>query len=118
MSSIKLVSVHGGHSGSFCGHAVDSLESVVQRYVELGFEWVCLTEHMPAELERLMAPEESAQGFSVAELQERFDRYFSEGRRLKEFYQDKIELFIGFETEAYTGYESAVAKLIARHQPD
>ena len=61
MANIRLVSVHGGHSGSFCGHALDSLEDVVQRYVELEFEWVCLTEHMPAELEHLMAPEEAIQ---------------------------------------------------------
>ena len=118
MANTKLVSVHGGHSGSFCSHALDSLEDVVQRYIELGFEWVCLTEHMPAELEHLIAPEEAAEGLSVIELQKRFDDYFAEGRRLKALYQDKIELLVGFETDAYTGYESAVANLISRHQPD
>ena len=118
MADIKLVSVHGGHSGSFCGHALDTLEDIVERYIELGFEWICLTEHMPAEIARLMAPEEAAQGFDVAELQQRFDQYFVEARRLKALHQDKIEILVGFETDAYSGYEEAVANLISRHQPD
>jgi len=118
MSDIDLVSVHGGHSGSFCGHAVDRLEDIVQRYVEMGFKWVCLTEHMPAELERLMAPEEATQGFSILELQGRFDEYFKEARRLKTLFSDEIDILVGFETDAYTGYEAAVANLISRHQPD
>ena len=118
MADIKLVSVHGGHSGSFCGHAVDALENIVERYVDLGFEWVCLTEHMPAEIARLIAPQEAAQGLDVAALQERFDQYFAEARRLKTLHQDKIDILVGFETDAYTGYEEAVAKLISRHRPD
>ena len=118
MADIKLVSVHGGHSGSFCGHAVDTLEAIVERYVELGFEWVCLTEHMPAEITRLIAPEEATQGFDVVELQQRFDEYFVEARRLKVLHQDKIDILVGFETDAYTGYEDSVARLISRHQPD
>ena len=118
MADIKLVSVHGGHSGSFCGHAIDTLEDIVERYIELGFEWICLTEHMPAEIARLMAPEEAAQGFDVAELQQRFDQYFVEARRLKALHQGKIEILVGFETDAYSGYEEAVANLISRHQPD
>jgi histidinol-phosphatase (PHP family) len=118
MTDIKLVSVHGGHSGSFCGHAVDTLADVVERYVDLGFDWICLTEHMPAEDARLMAPEEAAEGQSVAQLQERFDQYFAEARRLKARHQDKIDILVGFETDAYTGYEAAVASLISRHQPE
>ncbi len=115
---MQMVSVHGGHSGSFCGHAVDTLEEVVERYVELGFEWVCLTEHMPAELTRLIAPDEAAQGFDIDRLQVRFDRYFAEGRRLKGLYRESIDILVGFETDAYTGYQEAVAKLISRHKPD
>ncbi len=118
MTNFDFVSVHGGHSGSFCGHASDSLEAVVKRYIELGFRWVCLTEHMPAEVPELSAPEEAAAGMTIAEQQLRFDAYFAEGRRLQQYYQDQIILLIGFETDAYTGYETAVSNLIARHQPD
>ena len=118
MGEFKMVSVHGGHSGGFCGHAVDALEQVVERYIELGFEWVCLTEHMPVETADLMAPEEAAEGFDVASLQKRFDRYFAEARRLQALHQDKIDILVGFETDAYSGYQDAVSNLIARHHPD
>lgn len=118
MAKIKLVSVHGGHSGSFCGHASDSLEEVVNRYIELGYDWVCLTEHMPAYDMRLRAPEDIAGGLDVAVLSERFDQYFSEARRLKELHKDKIDILVGFETDAYSGYREAVANLISRHEPD
>jgi hypothetical protein len=52
------VSVHGGHSGEFCGHAADTLEQIVERYIELGFEWICLTEHMPLDREDLIPQED------------------------------------------------------------
>ncbi len=118
MSSIKRVSVHGGHSGSYCGHAVDSLDEIVRRYIELGFDWVCLTEHMPASVPHLLDPEDAARGASVAELFDRFDAYFLEARRLQALHRDEIEILVGFETDAYTGYQEAVSALIARHRPD
>ena len=118
MSAWQKVSVHGGHSGDFCGHAIDGLEAVVEQYVAQGFEWICLTEHMPAAQRALMGPEETAQGLDPAALQVRFDRYFAEARRLKERYKNQIEIFAGFETEGYSGYEAEVAALIARHDPD
>jgi histidinol-phosphatase (PHP family) len=118
MSQLTRVSVHGGHSGEFCSHAVDSLEAVVARYIELGFEWVCLTEHMPPENPALMSPEDAARGTDVSALQARFDDYFAEARRLKSFHRREIDILVGFETDAYSGYETAVANLIARHDPD
>ena len=47
VTSFTRVSVHGGHSGEFCHHAKDSLEAVVQAYVDAGFTWAGITEHMP-----------------------------------------------------------------------
>jgi len=118
MANIKLVSVHGGHSGGYCGHASDSLEAVVERYIELEFEWVCLTEHMPSFEKHLRAPEDIDSGRDVDELLYRFERYFEEGRRLKALHKDKIELLVGFETDAYSGYGEAVSKLISQHEPE
>ncbi|MCZ6839248.1 MAG: hypothetical protein O7G13_08210 [Alphaproteobacteria bacterium] len=34
----RYVSVHGGHSATFCSHAEDTLEKVVERYIELNFD--------------------------------------------------------------------------------
>ena len=118
MESAAKVSVHGGHSGGFCSHAVDRLEDVVERYIELGFEWACLTEHMPTENSRFVPREESNAGYDVASLQKRFERYFEEARRLAGLHRGDIEILVGFETEAYSGYRDEVARLIARFDPD
>ena len=116
--TIEKVSVHGGHSGRYCGHAQDALEDVVLEYIAQGFTWVCLTEHMPCQTEQHMPPEERAEGLTAAEFNARIDRYFNEARALKTKYAGDIELLVGFETEAYTGYQDEVSALIDRHQPD
>lgn len=118
MISPKNVSVHGGHSGTFCSHAVDTLEQVVARYIELGFEWICLTEHMPTENLAHLPAEEARAGFDIISLQDRFERYFEEARRLRDLHRERIEILVGFETEAYSGYQDEVAKLVARFNPD
>ncbi len=47
------------HSGQFCpGHARDSLEEVIQRAMELGFQTIGLTEHMPRTALSDLYPEE------------------------------------------------------------
>ena len=118
MSDFAKVSVHGGHSGTFCGHATDTLDEVVARYAQLGFEWVCLTEHMPTENPALMAPDEAAEGYDVPRLQARFDSYFSRARQLAEQYRGRMDILVGFETESYSGYAAEIATLISRFQPD
>ena len=118
MTSIKKVSVHGGHSGTFCSHAVDTLEEVVERYIELGFDWICLTEHMPSENINHLPAEEAKAGFDIISLQHRFEHYFEEARRLGGLHRERIDILVGFETEAYSGYQEEVARLIARFNPD
>jgi histidinol-phosphatase (PHP family) len=51
-------------------------------------------------------------------MRDRFARYISEGRRLQEKYADRLEIFIGFETEAYGGALELAAELKERYQPD
>ncbi len=110
--------MHGGHSGTFCGHAVDDLATVVARYAELGFSWVCLTEHMPTENPALIAPEEAAQQLDTEALQRRFASYFTTARELAEQYRGQMDILVGFETEAYGGSEAEIRKLIEAFSPD
>ena len=114
----RYVSVHGGHSGTFCSHAEDTLEKVVERYIELNFDWICLTEHMPAASTPFLPVEEAEAGFDVISSRHRFEKYFQEARRLAELHKDRIEIFAGFETDVYSGYEDEVAKHIVRFKPD
>jgi histidinol-phosphatase (PHP family) len=34
MTMMHPVSLHGGHSGQFCGHAKDTLDEIVRTYIE------------------------------------------------------------------------------------
>ena len=112
------VSVHGGHSGQLCHHAKDSLEAIVQAYIDHGFTWVAITEHMPPAEDAWRYPDEAASGLSAAHLQQQFRDYFAECRRLREKYRDRIELFCCFETETYPGSSAVVRDLLAATKPD
>ena len=112
------VSVHGGHSGEFCHHATDSLADVVGAYVEQGYGWVGITEHMPPIRDDQRYPDEVAAGDSAGQLQARFDRYVGECRRLRDEYRDRIEILIAFEIETYPGSEPFIRELQKRHEFD
>jgi histidinol-phosphatase (PHP family) len=114
----QLVSIHGGHSGQFCNHAQDTLEAVIQAYIAKGFTWVGITEHMPPAADRFLYPEEIQAGLDARLMLDRFGRYVEEGRRLQEKYADRLEIFVGFETEAYTGAWDLAADIKTRMLPD
>lgn len=116
--SLRRVSVHGGHSGQFCNHAQDTLEAVVQAYIEKDFAWVGLTDHMPPSDDAYLYPEERALGLTAAAMAERFGRYMAEARRLQALYADRIEILVGFETEDTPGSLELARRLIAEYAPD
>ena len=113
-----LVSVHGGHSGQFCNHAQDSLEGVVQTYIARGFAWVGITEHMPPVADQFLYPEEREADLTARRMGSRFADYISEIRRLQDAYRKQIEIFAGFETEAYSGSLPHIRQLLDKYHPD
>jgi histidinol-phosphatase (PHP family) len=117
-TAFSRVSVHGGHSGQFCHHARDSLEAVVQAYVDGGFLWAGITEHMPPLDDSRRYPDEVASGIAASSLQEQFLRYFAECERLREQFAGRIRLFKAFETESYPGSTAFVQQLIELTRPD
>lgn len=112
------VSVHGAHSGQFCHHALDSLERIIEAYIDQKYSWVGISEHTPAISEALLFPDEKEAGLTPEYLYNRFGEYIVECRRLQEKYKDKITLFVGMEIETYSGYERFVSELLKRFQPD
>jgi len=117
MSPLR-VSVHGCHSGQFCDHAEGLLEDFVKSYIEKGFCWIGITEHMPAEKDCHLPPEERKNGLSAEDAQLRFEKYIQEAFRLKEAYKDQIQIYVGFETEGYVGAGIWAQKLILKYRPD
>lgn len=87
------------HSGQFCKHAFSTLEEVVQRAVEVGFTHYGLSEHMPRYETEDLYDEETEEKLTPADLQNIFEDFVKEARRLQAKYKDKIHLIIGFETE-------------------
>lgn len=116
--SPSLVSVHGGHSGQFCNHALDSLEEIVIEYIGQGFSWVGITEHSPAISEELLYPDEKKAGLSPESQLKNFTRYISECRRLQDKYRSSITIFTAMEIETYSGYEKFVPFLLEKFRPD
>ncbi|RJQ66526.1 MAG: histidinol-phosphatase HisJ [Desulfobacteraceae bacterium] len=112
------VSIHGGHSGQFCNHAQDMLEEIVRAYIEQGFAWVGITEHMPPSADAFLYPEERAAGLTMDLMKERFGRYMAEARRLQKKYAGRIEILVGFETEDTTGAIDLAKQLIVEYGPD
>jgi histidinol-phosphatase (PHP family) len=113
-----LVSVHGGHSAQFCNHAKNSLEQIVRKYIDEGYTWVGITEHMPPLSESFVYPEEISAGLNVGSLNTRFADYITTCRQLQLRYAHQIEIFVGFETETYSGSLDYTKQLISRYQPD
>ncbi|MFZ0612235.1 MAG: histidinol-phosphatase [Desulfobacterales bacterium] len=118
MQPVKRVSVHGGHSGQFCCHATDLLEDIVRAYIKAGFEWVGLTEHIPPAEDRLRYPEEIAAGLNAHRLRVRFARYIAAARLLQQKYARPLRLFVGFETEAWSGSIAFIRELVREFEPD
>lgn len=107
---ISKISCHGGHSGEFCLHARDSLAEIVAEYHAQGFACVCLTEHMPPEIDAWLYPDERAAGMTAAVLRRRFDHYIQTARRLAQEYAGRMTVLVGMETEWYPGADVAVAR--------
>jgi histidinol-phosphatase (PHP family) len=116
--SVRLVSVHGGHSGEFCTHARDRLEDIVATYIKRGFSWVGITEHMPPAEDRFRYPDEIECGLSAEDLYRRFSCYFKTCRSLQARYAPTIRICVGFETETYTGSLPFVRHLMETFTPD
>jgi histidinol-phosphatase (PHP family) len=118
MKNIKQVSVHGGHSGEFCVHAIDLLEDIIKKYIKEGFAWVGITEHCPPINDDLRYPDEKNFGVSATQLKEQFGNYILKTKALREKYSSEIKIFTAFESEAYDGYLDYTKDLIQTYKPD
>ncbi len=118
MKTTSLVSIHGGHSGQFCLHATDTLEDIVKRYIDKGYQWVGITEHIPPHNEDFYYPDQIAAAHNPEYLLDHFGKYIRECRRLQKKYKPQIEIFVALETETFSGYKEYIPFLINKFQPD
>lgn len=118
MDTHQRVSIHGGHSGQFCSHAKNTLEEIVLAYIRKGYSWVGITEHMPPISEDFVYPEERRDGLNARTLTERFAEYITTCRRLQAQYARDILIYVGFESETYSGSLDFARTLTDRFSPD
>jgi histidinol-phosphatase (PHP family) len=116
--NLKLISLHGGHSGQYCKHADDMLEDIIKQYIKLGFTKVGITEHIPPVSDKFLYPDEIEDKLSALDINNKFENYFENINSLKRKYASKITIFAGMETETYSGYVKHVKSLISKYQPD
>ncbi len=117
-SAAELISLHGGHSGEFCCHAQGTLEEMILSYIQRGFRRVGITEHIPPESNRWLYPDEIDAGYDASGLYRRFAGFVTTGRELEKKYASRITIYLGFETEAWSGYGPAVRALVKTFRPD
>jgi len=118
MKKTSLVSIHGGHSGQFCSHAADTLEEIIQLYIEKHFSWIGITEHAPITVEESPYYPDERESLTPKLILQRFDNYMRECRRLQKKYHNKIQIFASIEIETYGSYKQFIPSLISRLQPD
>lgn len=95
-----MVSLHGGHSGQFCDHAVGSLEEVLEAAVAAGFTTFGISEHAPRLGTQYLYDKEIELGWDVAHLEKLFDDYATTSAELVEAFADRLTVLRGFEAEA------------------
>jgi len=94
------VSLHGGHSGTYCDHAVGSLREVLTAAHEFGYQTFGVTEHAPRSHDRYLYDEERALGWDLATIHKKFDDYARDITELSAEFDGRLVVLRGFETEA------------------
>jgi histidinol-phosphatase (PHP family) len=97
---------------------MDSLEEIIVAYIEQGFDWVGIAEHVPPVDDRFRYPEEIKAGLNARQLYGRFERYIDICRGLQKKYIQAIQLYVGFETEASSGSIPFIQNLARLFEPD
>jgi len=93
------VSIHGGHSGSYCDHGKGTLREIIEAAVAYGYHTFGVAEHAPRFDARYLYAEEIAMGWDIPKIVNDFDRYASELRILSEEFAESITVLCGFEAE-------------------
>lgn len=110
---------HHSHSGSFCQHAVDDLEWIIRRAIELKMDLICTTEHMPRLKEAHLYEEEKESGTTPEQLVETFDSFILKARSLHSKYMSEIKVLVGFEAEFIDERSCEfIFSLISKYKPD
>ncbi|EHN02586.1 His2p [Saccharomyces cerevisiae x Saccharomyces kudriavzevii VIN7] len=117
---------HHSHSGDYCAHGVDPLNSMIDRVINLNFQTYCLTEHIPRVESKFIYPEELALGKAsddiITSLETSFKNFMSHAQKIKARYAGKPDVrtkfIIGTEIESCDMVHIEYAKRVMRENSD
>lgn len=93
------VSLHGGHSGEFCDHAVGTLSEVIEAAIAKGFKTYGISEHAPRHGERYLYANERERGWTLEKIAADFETYGKAVFALADEYASRITILRGYEIE-------------------
>jgi histidinol-phosphatase (PHP family) len=114
------ISLHGGHSGEFCDHAVGTLREILEAAVAVGYHTFGVSEHVPRSAEKFLYAEERDRGWDMAKITADFERYAEALTPLAEEFADRLIVLRGFEAEVIPtdSYVEQVRSYRERRLPD
>ena len=110
------VSLHGGHSGDYCLHGVDTLPELLDAAVAAGLTTFGVTAHSPRSDAKFLYEEEIESGYGVDEVGEMFSEYAAESSALVGKYAGQIEILRGAEVEVVPEATFAVESTALRNR--
>lgn len=115
-----MVSLHGGHSGDFCGHAEGTLRELLEAAIEAGYHTFGVSEHVPRTEERFLYPEERLLGMDLARIRNDFARYTDAIQECAREFDGRLTVLRGFEAEVVpqSGYGECMKRYRATTLPD
>jgi histidinol-phosphatase (PHP family) len=106
-----LIDYHTHHAR--CGHAEGDLEDYVRKGIELGFDQLGLSDHMP-----LLHVNPAEYYPEMAMPMDELPRYVEECLQLKEKYKGQIDIRVGLEGDYIEGWEERIEKIVGAYPWD
>ena len=110
------VSLHGGHSGSFCDHAEGTLLQILEAAVAQKMSVFGITEHAPRLGERFLYDREIELGWDVPKLERHFRAYRAALDPLVREFGSRLHVLKGFEAEVVPS--STYAHVMRRYRSE
>jgi histidinol-phosphatase (PHP family) len=114
------VSLHGGHSVTYCDHATGELREMLEMAVAKGLHTYGLAEHAPRFDPKFLYPDEIGMGWDIPKIIADFEAYARDTKELVEEFAGRLTVLRGFEAEIIPadGYRDIMLGLREKHEFD
>lgn len=96
-----------------CGHAEGQIRDYIEKAIEHGLQMIGISDHSP-----FFGDEEDHPMPAIAMAQSELPAYIEEVLRLKEEYQDRIEVLLGMESDFFPEHAETYRRIYSHHPFD